>query len=275
MSSRFITDVGIVSSKDKCPHGYFMVSVTVNGNDADLFEGSLVKRGERYLCFARNPGSNTVITDLNIVKEKDPIPRDFTAITSCKNDAGEKALRKHKLCFKAGSIQTVQSGVVEIVAIQQSKGETIAQNFYTISNDVNGLNICYQTAPYQTSWRQSPYGTHANMPYRPPNIQPSYPAPPNPGVPYPVHSHHGGYPTIPGPSTYQKTRPMQNTTRQQSAPKLISAIQGVEFQVGPKFELLWKQSNLSLKSARTCSIDDIEKKYGYTFETERNLLSSR
>ena len=41
-------------------------------------------------------------------------------------------------------------------------------------NDVNGLNICYQTAPYQTSWRQSPYGTHANMPYRPPNIQLRY-----------------------------------------------------------------------------------------------------
>lgn len=272
-AGQFITDIVIVSGKDKCPPGFFMVSLTVGRNDADLYEGSLVKRGERYLCFAKFPDSGTVVTDLNIVKDRDSIPTGFTGIKTCRNDGGEKSLRKHVFCVKTDNIQKAQHCVVNVVAVQQSKGESAPGNCYTILNDVNGINICYETMPNTQMMQPPAYGHQANMPYRPPMVQPSYPSSHN--MPYPAPSQHVPYQSMPVPSMHQGTAAPPQLTRQISPTKLSSGIQGVQFQVNPKFELLWKQSALSEKSARTCSLDDIEKKYGYNFETERNLLALR
>lgn len=275
MNNQFITDVVVVSSKDKCPPGYSIINNTTSGNDADLYEGSLVKRGERYLCFAKILGAQ-IVTDLNIVKEKDPVPTGFTAIKTCKNDAGEKALRKHTLVLKSNHIQNVQTGLVDILAVQTSKGEFAPGDCYTITNDVNGLNICYRTMStkieHLPTRQPASYGYPANMPYKPPNVQPSNPSS---GLPYPTSSHHSGY-RMPFPSSYQQTPPPANDiAKEQPVKKLNSAIQGVQFQVNPKFELLWKKADPLGKSTRTCSLNDIERKYAYSFETERSLLSSR
>lgn len=274
MSGQFITDVVIVSSKDACPSGYTLLNQTVNGNNADLYNSSLYKRGDRYLCFAKFPGSSTVVTDVNIVKEKDPVPVGYTAITNCKNDADEKVFRKHILCLKTDNTQKAQHCVSDIVLIQPSKGEETPGDFWRVTNDVNGLFLCYCTKPTQVqAVRQPPpYGHRTNMAYKHPNVQQSYPAA---GNPYPVSSQQGGYPRMPFPQRPQQTVPTGNHPQVQAANKLCSAIQGVQFQVNPKFELLWKKADPLGNSTRTLSLDDIEKKYGYTFETEKNLLSSR
>jgi hypothetical protein len=47
--------------------------------------------------------------------------------------ANEKSFRKHVLCLKTESIQKAVSGVVNIVAVNQSKGENCHGHFYTIS----------------------------------------------------------------------------------------------------------------------------------------------
>ncbi len=47
--------------------------------------------------------------------------------------ANEKSFRKHVLCLKTDGIQKAVSGVVSVVAVNQSKGENCHGNFYTIS----------------------------------------------------------------------------------------------------------------------------------------------
>ena len=263
-TGQFITDIVVVTSKDKCPQGYTILATTVNGNDANLYEGSFLKGGGRYLCYARVQNSPTIVTDLNIVKEKDSIPTGLTAIKTCANDASEKSLRKHVLCLKTTSIQAATSGVINIVAIQQSKGEKCQGNFYTISTDVNGINICFQTMPNSTARQPPPY---QGMMYRPPVVQPGYPGVSQP-LPYPRGGHH-----MPVPASLQGTASPANNQPPSPGNKCTSAVQGVVFQFNPKFELLWNKPNISDKITGNRSLADIEKKYGYTFETERNILS--
>ena len=47
--------------------------------------------------------------------------------------ASEKCFRKHVLCLKTDNISRAQNGVVNIVAVQLSKGEQSQRNVYTIS----------------------------------------------------------------------------------------------------------------------------------------------
>ncbi|CAB3991048.1 Multivesicular body subunit 12B [Paramuricea clavata] len=267
-SGQFITDIVVVSGKDKCLPGYTILTTTFSGNhDANLYEGSFLKGGGRYLCFAKIQNSPTMVTDITIVKEKDSIPTGFTAIKTCANDASEKSFRKHVLCLKTESNQKAATGVVNIVAVQQSKGEKILGNFYTISNDVNGINISYQTIPNGIVRRPPPY--NSAMTYRPPNVHQGYPGA-SQALPYSSPGHH-----MPVPVSLQGTAP--TTQNQPSSPvnKQTSAIQGVLFQVNPKFELLWKKANVSEQIRGNRCPGDIEKKYRYTFETEQNILSSR
>ncbi|XP_028411002.1 uncharacterized protein LOC114533631 [Dendronephthya gigantea] len=266
-SGQFLTDIIVVSGKDKCPQGYTILNATINGQDANLYEGSFLKGGERYLCFARIQNSPTIVTDLNIVKDRDSIPVGFTAIKNCFNDSSEKALRKHVLCLKKDSIRTAASGVVNIVAIQLSKGEKFQGNLYTISNEVNGLNVGFQTVP-NSNVRQPPSYNSA-MKYRPPNVQSGYSGSNQP-LPYPSGQHH----VMPVPISLQGTAPPTHNQPSSPSNKHISAIHGVLFQVNPKFEMLWKKPKSDkIVSART--LDDIERNYGYTFEKEQSILSSR
>ena len=47
--------------------------------------------------------------------------------------ASEKCFRKHVLCLKTDNISRAQNGVVNIVAVQLSKGEQSQGNVYAIS----------------------------------------------------------------------------------------------------------------------------------------------
>lgn len=251
-----ITDVKIVSQKERCPAGYFMVAKTVQGHDGQLFDSTWRYKGKRYLCFTREAREN-VIEDLVVIGEDDSVLSGFTAITKAFDD-DDKALRKHFLCLKIQSSKTAASAVCDIVLINRTKGEQTPPGYHLIVNEVNNLSVCYKTAPIVRHQPGNPTGqqfTYSSVPHPlGPNRQEWY-------------------------GQVQATGPWQPQLGYQAPPPVTpkvgvsSAIEGLPFEVNSKFDILWKKSGPAIPNMQSLSVSDINTKYDYDFSKERAVTS--
>lgn len=268
-----ITDIKIVSQKDRCPQRYFMLEKTVLGHDGQLFDSTWRHKGKRYLCFSREVGEN-IIEDLTVIGEDDPVVAGFTAITKAHDD-DDKAFRKHLLCLKIQSSKTAINAVCDIVLINRTKGETAPPGFHLIANEVNNISICYKVAPII---RQQPAAANTGQQYMyssvphslGPNRQQWYGQAPPPGHWQVQQQQQQGHPAAPYPAPHS-AHPTLETLH--SRPGAFSAIEGLPFQVNAKFDILWKKSGPAIPNVQTLSVNDIDSKYNYDFSKERAVIS--
>ncbi|KAJ7376264.1 Multivesicular body subunit 12B [Desmophyllum pertusum] len=177
-----ITDIKIVSQKERCPARYFMLAKTVQGMMASYLTVHGGTKGSVISGFTREAGQN-VIEDLTVIGEEDSVPAGRTTITKAHDD-DDKALRKHFLCLKIQSSKTAASAVCDIVLINRTKGEQAPPGYHLITNEVNNLSICFKMAPVVRHQPGPPAGHQDNIysvpPYLGPNRQNWYGQAPGP-----------------------------------------------------------------------------------------------
>ncbi|VDO92117.1 unnamed protein product [Heligmosomoides polygyrus] len=125
-----ITALCIVSDKNKCPKGFTPITrCHDDGTDADLWRESafsLWSRPVRYLAISREVpeaairGTVSVVTDITVVKDTDPIPHGFVAIDYCA-DSREKSLRKRFICLKTEPRDSVVDAIGEVIILNKQK----------------------------------------------------------------------------------------------------------------------------------------------------------
>lgn len=275
-----ITDIKIVSQKERCPPKYFMLEKTVQGSDGQLFDSTWRHKGKRYLCFSREAGEN-VIEDLKVIGEDDSVSAGFTAINKAHDD-DDKALRKHLLCFKIQSSKTASNAVCDIVLINRTKGEVVPPGFRIILNEVNNLSLCFKKAPIL---RHQPSPANAGQQYMyssapyafGPNRQEWYGQAAPPGhwqlQQQPGHPHQAPYSAHPAHQAHQAYPAHSGLEKWPSKPGASSAIEGLPFQVNSKFDMLWKKPGPAIPNIQTLSVSDINSKYDYDFSKEQVVIS--
>ncbi|KXJ16633.1 multivesicular body subunit 12B [Exaiptasia diaphana] len=263
-----VTEVKIVCQRERCPGGYYLLEKTVNGHDAQLFESTWRHKGKRYICYSKQPGSH-VIVDMSIINEGDPVTRGYTAITNAFDDPSEKAFRKHQLCIRVLPKDQATQAICDMTLVNKSKGETPPPGYYTITNDVNDLFVCFRMAPVM---RYQPPATTAPGTY-------SYPVAPQQSV----GQQWFGQPQAPGPSMpvpwqQQNMQSFPNYTPHHAMPaakmSAQTGIEGLPFQINSKFDILWKKSTPNVTAAvPKMSTQDIKLKYCYDFTQERHFMA--
>ncbi|PAV56898.1 hypothetical protein WR25_20692 [Diploscapter pachys] len=82
----------------------------------------------------------SVITDMTIVKESDPIPHGFIALDYTA-DSREKSLRKRYICIKSEHRDRVVDAIGDVIVTSKCKK---TPKDYTHAGEVDGLNIYFK-----------------------------------------------------------------------------------------------------------------------------------
>ncbi|XP_045891594.1 multivesicular body subunit 12Bb isoform X6 [Micropterus dolomieu] len=135
-----ISAVGVVTSLNKVPDGYYVVAQTTDGSDADLRKDGLFKsKVTRYLCFTRKTGPD-VVADMKVIDIKDALPEGFTPVEETV-DTKETAMRKRRLCVKMSPRAAAVTAVYDIQIIAKSKYHLVN---YTCVGEINNMGIWYR-----------------------------------------------------------------------------------------------------------------------------------
>ncbi|KAM8885196.1 multivesicular body subunit 12Bb isoform 2-T3 [Spinachia spinachia] len=135
-----ISAVGVVTSLNKAPDGYYAVAQTTDGFDADLWKDGLFKsKVKRYLCFARKTGADAVV-DIKLLDAKDALPEGFTPVEETL-DTKETATRKRRLCVKIIPRAAAVTAVYDIQIVAKSKYNLVN---YTCIGEMNSVGIWYR-----------------------------------------------------------------------------------------------------------------------------------
>lgn len=247
-SSDAITSVFILVAKENLkPSSNLkkLLTCTQRGYDGDLYESSWRSKGKRYLGYEKDPSSSYVVTDARVIKDDEQVPSGFSGIFLTE-DSNEKALRKHVLCIKKEPRQTATTGVAEFSLINQYKGETADPTFYTISHEINDMNITF----------------HVESAQRPANILPQ------PHQAQKVNEVQLQMPrNTSGPSSH-------STTLQSGSPikTPLTGIDGIPFTINPKYNLDTRINDPIMSSIPVLTVDDINRKFQYDFTLEQETV---
>nr|CDJ96659.1 FAM125 domain containing protein [Haemonchus contortus] len=153
-----ITALCIVSDKNKCPKGFTPITrCHDDGSDADLWRESafsLWSRPVRYLAISREVpeaairGTVSVVTDITVVKDTDPIPHGFIAIDYCA-DSREKSLRKRFICVKTEPRDSVVDAVGEVIILNKQKK---TPRDFTLAGEIDGASLCFRVVVVPTAF---------------------------------------------------------------------------------------------------------------------------
>ncbi|XP_035496444.1 multivesicular body subunit 12Bb isoform X9 [Scophthalmus maximus] len=149
-----ISAVGVITSLNKAPNGFYVVAQTTDGSDADLWKDALFKsKVTRYLCFTREAGPD-VVADMKLTDVKDVLPEGFTPVQETM-DTKETAMRKRRLCVKIIPRAAAEAAVYDIQIVAKSKPHLVN---YTCLGEINNMGIWYRTGDvvhHQTSQETS------------------------------------------------------------------------------------------------------------------------
>ncbi|VDM59845.1 unnamed protein product [Angiostrongylus costaricensis] len=85
-------------------------------------------------------GTVSLVSDITVVKDTDPIPHGFIAIDYCA-DSREKALRKRFICIKTEPRDSIVDAVGEVIILNKQKK---TPRDFTLAGEVDGAAICFR-----------------------------------------------------------------------------------------------------------------------------------
>ncbi|KAL6722445.1 hypothetical protein Aduo_017570 [Ancylostoma duodenale] len=266
-----LTALCIVSDKNKCPKGFTPITrCHDDGSDADLWREStfsLWSRPVRYLAISRDipeatiRGTVSVVTDITVVKETDPIPHGFIAIDYCA-DSREKSLRKRFVCVKTEPRDSVVDAVGEVIILNKQKK---TPREFTLAGEVDGAAICFRVVVVPPS-----FGLRHSKSDRTLSNSSGPQAPPPIGL-YPQLGQSGSTPSL-------KPRPDGNmfTIKNTSFTK-VRGEDGVPFKLNPQLASRLKvpMDESSLDPTISFDIRRLDSdEFNYTFALERASLAN-
>ncbi|CAJ0565576.1 unnamed protein product, partial [Mesorhabditis spiculigera] len=267
-----ITALCVVADKNKAPRGFTALTKSNDdASDADLWHESsfsIFSRPVRYLCYSREKpnaaykGSISVVTDITVVKENDPIPHGFVAIDYTA-DSRERALRKRFICVKTEPLDAAVDAVGEVIILNKNKK---TPKDYTNAGEVDGAMICFRVIVIPSNYGLSHSASERNLSTSSAPGQGLYPS--VPGLGQPSHST----------SALSQVDPLRSpvnafTIKQSSTgPKPID---GVEFKVNPLFECnSGKHREAPLPPFPEIDLGKLDSdEYTYRFQIEQSALS--
>lgn len=150
-------------------------------------------------------------------------------------DTKEKGLRKHILCYKRDSRKSVDKALTDIVVLNPSKGEQVPPFFMSMNKSLSEKSIAFKMEAL-------PKTTSPPVPSRVPAAA---------------------------------RRPEIHDRRQSSVGSPSGGIDGIPFQINPKFDSKAMQNDPIVNGINILSLDEIDKKYSYSFDKERQTLQGR
>ncbi|XP_071338463.1 multivesicular body subunit 12Bb [Trachinotus anak] len=241
VSSQLPTDpisaVGVLTSLNKVPDGYYVVAQTTDGFDADLWKDGLFKsKVTRYLCFTRKTWPDVVV-DMKLNDIKDTLPEGFTPVQETM-DTKETAMRKRRLCVKISPRAAAETAVYDIQIVAKSKYHLVN---YTCIGEINNMGIWYRMGdvPQHRSSQET-------------SVTASADAPPN--------------------TVSRRTMSRPEDEHQSSGSYTMSALDDVPFVISEKFYDKPKEmQQVNLMGITIKSLAEIEEEFHYNFSTERSI----
>ncbi|KAF8387502.1 mvb-12 [Pristionchus pacificus] len=267
-----ITAICIVADRNKAPIGFTPILKTHDESvDADLWRESafsIWSRPVRYIAVSREiktaiPSSRSVITDLTVTKESEPVPHGYIAIDYTA-DSKEKALRKRFLCVKTEPLESCVDAVTDVIVLSKTKKPP---RDHSLAGEVDGILICFKTGviPPHYGMKQSHSDTNIGFNLGGPSRLGPSSAYPQLDMPHP--SSHST-----SDLNHVRNDAHNAFTIKGAVPSRINPIEGVNFIVNPRIVNTQKKSSSlpPIPSYDTYFQDE----FNYGFQLENATISS-
>ncbi|KAJ8001452.1 hypothetical protein DPEC_G00169640 [Dallia pectoralis] len=257
---RPVTAVAWTSNSASCPKDFSLISSTEDGVAANFTKSFAMKSGY-YLCYSKEPSGGMVISDIQVISDKDTIPSGYSYIPE-HMEPKVSVWKKKRVCMRLVPEASVETAVLDIKVTCKSR---MMLQHYTCIGDIHGYvmwcrkgtfsSLLPRAKPRSISLTLRELSLEDNTPPLP--LRPSNAPPLPPGRK--TGSRRGNLGSI---DTVDKAVDNSNIYG-------ISAIDGVPFALHPKFD---SQNNNTtpvnaLNNIRIKSFQDIENEYNYTFKS--------
>ncbi|MEQ2231743.1 hypothetical protein ILYODFUR_003780, partial [Ilyodon furcidens] len=261
-----LTAVAWSSNFGSCPKNFTLISITEDGAAANFTRGFAMKSGY-YLCFSKDLKGGVVVSDIQIISDKDSIPHGYSYITEYL-DPKTTVSKKKRVIVRTSPLASVETAVLDIKLTAKSK---MLLQHYTYVGDINGYVLWCRKGPFSTPVPKAKprsvsldlCGLSLDEPSAPPRL--------------PLQ-HRNVPATQPQSRLSHRRHTLQVRdfleTSGDSSVQAITALDGVPFSLHPDFDLQANDTALQLNSQlgniRIKTVKDIENEYNYTFAVEES-----
>ncbi|RVE75592.1 hypothetical protein OJAV_G00000530 [Oryzias javanicus] len=261
VTSRPVTAVAWTSNSSTCPKDFTMINITEDGVAANFSRSFGIKSGY-YLCYSKDLAGGMVVTDIQIITEKESIPHGYCYIAE-HLDSKASVSKKKRVCVRVTPVGSVDTAVLDIKLTAKSK---MMLQYYTYVGDIHGYVLWCRKGHFSTPTpRAKPRSVSLDV-RRLSIDEVNPPLPLKPSNPPPC---------LPPGRISQRRRSLNigNSSDKHSDVSLqgSTALDGVPFSLHPDFNI---QSNGVLNSQindiHIKSFNDIENEYSYTFAVEES-----
>ncbi|KAF7654924.1 hypothetical protein LDENG_00063250 [Lucifuga dentata] len=261
-AGRPITAVAWTSNSSTCPKDFMLISITEGGASANFTRSFGMKSGY-YLCYSKDLSGGMVVSDIQIISDKDSIPHGYCYIAEHLEPKATVS-KKKRVCARIVPVGSVDTAVLDIKLTVKSK---MMLQHYTYVGDIQGYMLWCRKGHFSALLPQvKPRSISFDL-SKLSLDQPSGPLPLRPSNPPPPLPH--------GKISQRRANLHSNNNLNKPADSSIhgiTALDGVPFALHPKFEVqanvMTPQLNTQLNNIRIKSLQDIENEYNYTFVVE-------
>nr|XP_033479120.1 multivesicular body subunit 12A isoform X1 [Epinephelus lanceolatus] len=257
---RPVTAVAWTSNNSTCPKDFTLISITEDGAAANFTRSFAMKSGY-YLCYSKDLNGGMVVSDIQLISEKDSIPHGYCFIAE-HLEAKASVWKKKRVCVRVVPVGSVDTAVLDIKVTAKSK---MMLQHYTYVGDIHGYVLWCRKGHFSSPMPQAkPRSVSLDLrtlsldqPSAPLPLRPSNPPPPLPHNKLSQRRH----------SLHTKDnidKPADGSVHG------ITALDGVPFTLHPKFNVPANGPALQLNNIRIKSLQDIENEYNYTFAVEES-----
>ncbi|KAG7223723.1 hypothetical protein INR49_026537 [Caranx melampygus] len=260
---RPVTSVAWTSNTSTCPKDFTMISITEDGAAAN-FTRSFAMRSGYYLCYSKDLAGGMVVSDIQIISDKDSIPHGYCYIAEHLEPKATVS-KKKRVCVRVVPVGSVDTAVLDIKLTARSK---MMLQHYTYVGDINGYVLWCRKGLFSSPVPQ-PKPRSMSLDVEKLSLDPAK-------VPLPLR------PSNPPPQPHTKLSQRRHSLSSKdeldkpvdSSFQGITALDGVPFSLHPKYDVqangMTRQLNSPLNNIRIKSLQDIENEYNYTFTVEES-----
>ncbi|XP_047434558.1 multivesicular body subunit 12A [Mugil cephalus] len=259
---RPVTGVAWTSNTSTCPKDFILISITEDGTAANFTRSFAMKAGY-YLCYCKDLAGGMVVTDIQIISDKDSIPHGYCFIPEHLEPKATVS-KKKRVCVRVAPVGSVDTAVLDIKLTAKSK---MMLQHYTYVGDINGYVLWCRKGHFTSPTPQAK-PRRVSLDMRTLSLeQPSAPLPLRPSNPPPV-------PPVPNSRLSNRRCNLHTKDTTDNSIQGITALDGVPFSLHPKYDFQANETapqlNSQLNNIRIKSLQDIENEYNYTFVVEES-----
>ncbi|XP_023128148.1 multivesicular body subunit 12A [Amphiprion ocellaris] len=259
---RPVTSVAWTSNSSTCPKDFSLISITEDGASANFTRSFGMKSGY-YLCYNKDLAGGMVVTDIQVISDKDSIPHGYCYIAEHLEPKATVS-KKKRVCVRFVPVGSVDTAVLDVKLTAKSK---MMLQHYTYVGDIHGFVLWCRKGYFSSPMPQAKprsvsldlRGLSLDQPSAPLPLRPRNPPPPQPQSRL-SHRRHSLN------SKDDLDKPADSSFQG------IPALDGVPFSLHPKYDVQSNGANsqVNLNNIRIKSLQDIENEYKYTFAVEEH-----